>query len=60
MPTLVEEHTVREVIDRMPQIDSSSIENYEQLRLAHLLLVTLAAGYIWHAGEQEVRAFERL
>ncbi len=53
MPTLVEEHTVRQVIDQMPLIDPSSIDNYEELRLAHLLLATLAAGYIWHAGEEE-------
>uniref|UniRef100_A0A914UNV1 Indoleamine 2,3-dioxygenase n=1 Tax=Plectus sambesii TaxID=2011161 RepID=A0A914UNV1_9BILA len=57
MPTLVEKHTVREAIGRMPLIDSSSIETYEQLRLAHLLLATLAAGYIWHAGEREASAF---
>lgn len=56
MPRLVEDHTVREVIDRMPLIDSSSIESYEELRLAHLLLATLAAGYIWHAGEQKVQS----
>ncbi len=54
MPTLIAEHKIRETIKQLPLLDVSSIDKYEQQRLAHLLLATLASGYIWHAGENEV------
>ncbi|CAJ0609352.1 unnamed protein product [Cylicocyclus nassatus] len=47
MVELVKNNVVREAILFLPQLDTNRLVTYEDWRTAHLLLVTIASGYLW-------------
>ncbi|EJD75400.1 hypothetical protein LOAG_17446 [Loa loa] len=52
---LIEKNRLEERIQQLPLITADTLNTNEELRLAHLLLVTLAAGYVWQDGPDKAR-----
>lgn len=50
LPELVEAGKVEERIANLSVIDVGELHSHRELRLAHLLLCTLAAAYVWNKG----------
>ncbi|XP_005113130.1 indoleamine 2,3-dioxygenase 2 [Aplysia californica] len=47
---LVTAGTMRQECLKLPQLDSSSLTEYGELRLAHLQLCIITCGYVWEQG----------
>ncbi|KAK3612259.1 hypothetical protein CHS0354_039539 [Potamilus streckersoni] len=54
MPELVMQHRLRQEVDKMDVLDHHKLQGYRQLRLAHLQLSFISAGYIWQDGDKGV------
>ncbi|VDN05789.1 unnamed protein product [Thelazia callipaeda] len=55
MEQLIAQKLLNHRIEQLPVISTDSLTSNKELRLAHLLLVTLAAGYIWQDGLDKAR-----
>ncbi|VDO26168.1 unnamed protein product [Onchocerca flexuosa] len=51
---LIEKNLLEDRLQQLPLITTESLNTNNELRLAHLLLVTLAAGYVWQDGPDKV------
>ncbi|KAJ8285916.1 hypothetical protein GJAV_G00032450 [Gymnothorax javanicus] len=49
---LINSRTLRKRILQMPQLDSTFLQTHRELRLAHLALSIMTAGYVWQEGEK--------
>ncbi|CAL1540902.1 unnamed protein product [Lymnaea stagnalis] len=54
LPKLMREKKVREAVRRLPLLDHSQLVGHRQLRLAHLQLSFITAGYVWQDGDKGV------
>lgn len=54
MPELIKEKKVNEEVKSLPEIKTDILVTNRELRLAHLLLSTITAGYIWEEGIDKV------
>uniref|UniRef100_A0A0B6ZMS5 Indoleamine 2,3-dioxygenase n=1 Tax=Arion vulgaris TaxID=1028688 RepID=A0A0B6ZMS5_9EUPU len=52
LPVLVKQKTLRTAVEQLPLLDPSQLVGHHQLRLAHLQLSLITAGYIWQDGDQ--------
>ncbi|CAL8342783.1 unnamed protein product [Lota lota] len=48
---LVQSHTLRSHIDKMPLLSVEYLKSHRELRLAHLALSAMTMGYVWQEGE---------
>uniref|UniRef100_F1L5U8 Indoleamine 2,3-dioxygenase 1 n=1 Tax=Ascaris suum TaxID=6253 RepID=F1L5U8_ASCSU len=55
LPALIESGSIDERIASLPMIATDQLKSDRELRLAHLLLVTLAAAHVWSKGTDKVR-----
>jgi indoleamine 2,3-dioxygenase len=56
LPELLESGFVRKVVDMLPVLDVSHLENEQELQRAYSLLAMIAQAYIWQGPEpSEVR-----
>ncbi|MFH4975743.1 hypothetical protein AB6A40_002452 [Gnathostoma spinigerum] len=55
LPELLESGKLDEVIDDLPLISTESLSTDRELRLAHLVLCTLAAAVVWNRGADRPR-----
>ncbi|VDK57737.1 unnamed protein product [Anisakis simplex] len=53
LPELLESQTIEQRIDALPIIDTTQLKSNKELRLAHLLLVTLSSAYVWNRGSDK-------
>uniref|UniRef100_A0A8R1XZA7 Indoleamine 2,3-dioxygenase n=1 Tax=Onchocerca volvulus TaxID=6282 RepID=A0A8R1XZA7_ONCVO len=51
---LIEKNLLEDRLQQLPLITTAMLNTNNELRLAHLLLVTLAAGYVWQDGPDKV------
>ncbi|XP_059910856.1 indoleamine 2,3-dioxygenase 1 isoform X3 [Gadus macrocephalus] len=49
---LVQSHTLRSRIDKMPLLSTEYLQSHRELRLAHLALSAMTMGYVWQEGEE--------
>ncbi|VDD86197.1 unnamed protein product [Enterobius vermicularis] len=54
LPDLLKSGKLEEKIIALPLIDVSTLQTRRELRLAHLILTTLEAAYVWHKGRDHV------
>uniref|UniRef100_A0A915PKW8 Indoleamine 2,3-dioxygenase n=1 Tax=Setaria digitata TaxID=48799 RepID=A0A915PKW8_9BILA len=52
---LIEKNVLEKRLQQLPLISTDMLRTNDELRLAHLLLVTLAAGYVWQDGPDKAR-----
>ncbi|KAL3985199.1 Indoleamine 23-dioxygenase family protein [Acanthocheilonema viteae] len=52
---LIENHMLEDRLQQVPVITTDTLKTNNELRLAHLLLTTLAAGYVWQDGPDKAR-----
>ncbi|XP_030625241.1 indoleamine 2,3-dioxygenase 1 [Chanos chanos] len=52
VPELIESHSLRETVLKMPLLDASLLRGHRQLRLGHLALSIITMGYVWQEGER--------
>ncbi|KAH9492789.1 hypothetical protein Btru_024723, partial [Bulinus truncatus] len=52
LPVLYKDKKVREAIKKLPLLDHKRLVGHRQLRLAHLQLSFITAGYVWQDGDQ--------
>ncbi|MCP9262496.1 Indoleamine 2,3-dioxygenase 1 [Dirofilaria immitis] len=52
---LIEKNLLDDRLRQLPLISTEMLNTNNELRLAHLLLVTLAAGYVWQDGPDKAR-----
>ncbi|KHN76443.1 Indoleamine 2,3-dioxygenase 1 [Toxocara canis] len=55
LPALLESNRIDERIASLPIIATDELQSKRELRLAHLLLVTLAAAHVWNRGPDKAR-----
>ncbi|VDN34958.1 unnamed protein product [Gongylonema pulchrum] len=55
LPELLEKGLLEDRIQKLPLIAADTLRIDKELRLAHLLLATLAAGHIWQYGPNKVQ-----
>uniref|UniRef100_A0A0N5AGD3 Indoleamine 2,3-dioxygenase n=1 Tax=Syphacia muris TaxID=451379 RepID=A0A0N5AGD3_9BILA len=55
LPELVASGELLKAITNLPQLDTSTLTTNAELRLAHLLLTTLEAAYVWEHGKNNPR-----
>jgi indoleamine 2,3-dioxygenase len=48
---LLTQHSLREVVDKMPLLDHARLTGHRQWRLAHTILSFIGHGYVWQEGE---------
>ncbi|KAF7665876.1 hypothetical protein LDENG_00131060 [Lucifuga dentata] len=51
IPHLVETHTLRDQVHKMPLLSPHLLSSHRELRLAHLALGFITAGYVWQEGQ---------
>uniref|UniRef100_A0A2C9LC41 Indoleamine 2,3-dioxygenase n=1 Tax=Biomphalaria glabrata TaxID=6526 RepID=A0A2C9LC41_BIOGL len=51
LPELYKAKRVREAVHELPLLDYNQLSGHRQLRLAHLQLSFITAGYVWQNGE---------
>lgn len=51
---LIEKNMLEDRLQQLPLLTTDTLKTTNELRLAHLLLVTLAAGYVWQDGPDKV------
>lgn len=51
---LIENHTLDDRLQQLPLIATDALKTHNELRLAHLLLTTLAAAHVWQDGPDKV------
>lgn len=51
---LIENKMLEDRLQQLPLITTDTLKTNNELRLAHLLLITLAAGYVWQDGPDKV------
>nr|XP_006625551.1 PREDICTED: indoleamine 2,3-dioxygenase 2-like isoform X1 [Lepisosteus oculatus] len=49
---LIDSHSLRSEVHKMPQLDTCYLQTHRELRLAHLALSLLTMGYVWQEGEE--------
>ncbi|BFZ17228.1 hypothetical protein BsWGS_20267 [Bradybaena similaris] len=54
LPDLVREKTFRDAVAKLPLLDHNQLEGHHELRLAHLQLSLITAGYVWQNGDKGV------
>uniref|UniRef100_A0A158Q7M5 Indoleamine 2,3-dioxygenase 2 n=1 Tax=Elaeophora elaphi TaxID=1147741 RepID=A0A158Q7M5_9BILA len=52
---LIENNMLEDRLQQLPVLSADTLSTHNELRLAHLLLVTLAAGYVWQDGPDKAR-----
>uniref|UniRef100_A0AAF5PUX5 Indoleamine 2,3-dioxygenase n=3 Tax=Wuchereria bancrofti TaxID=6293 RepID=A0AAF5PUX5_WUCBA len=52
---LIEKNMLEERLQQLPLLTTHKLNTNNELRLAHLLLVTLAAGHVWQDGPDKAR-----
>ncbi|XP_068167043.1 indoleamine 2,3-dioxygenase 2-like [Antennarius striatus] len=50
---LIDSHELRSHVNKMPLLSSKFLKNHHELRLAHLVLCIMTAGYVWQEGEDD-------
>ena len=59
LPDLLKSGKLEEKIIALPLIDVSTLQTRRGLRLAHLILTTLEAAYVWHKGRDHVNVLAK-
>ncbi|VDK71559.1 unnamed protein product [Litomosoides sigmodontis] len=52
---LIENHTLEDRLQQLPLIATDALKTHNELRLAHLLLTTLAAAHVWRDGPDKAQ-----
>uniref|UniRef100_A0A8C6UR20 Indoleamine 2,3-dioxygenase 1 n=1 Tax=Neogobius melanostomus TaxID=47308 RepID=A0A8C6UR20_9GOBI len=48
---LIESRTLRDVVQKMPELSLHHLHSHRELRLAHLALGVITMGYVWQEGQ---------
>ncbi|CAL1526311.1 unnamed protein product [Lymnaea stagnalis] len=51
---LIASQTVKTETEKLPLLDSSKLQDFKDLRLAHLQLCIITSGYAWESGPHNV------
>ncbi|XP_059145130.1 myoglobin-like, partial [Physella acuta] len=51
---LMTSQSMRQETEKLPLLDSSRLEKYEDLRLAYLQLTVISSGYAWERGPEQL------
>lgn len=50
---LIDAHSLRSCVQKMPLLDPHQLHSHRELRLAHLALSVITMGYVWQEGEKD-------
>ncbi|XP_012685850.1 indoleamine 2,3-dioxygenase 1 isoform X2 [Clupea harengus] len=50
---LIDSHSLRACVQKMPLLETHLLQGHRELRLAHLTLSVMTMGYVWQEGEND-------